>query len=69
MHECASPFTRTDLVLLALGVARRAWSRGERSLHAIVGDEEEGGTWGGADDRAADATVDAAEAAGGEEAF
>jgi hypothetical protein len=42
--------------------------RGEVALYAIVGDEEEGGAWSGADDGGTDACVDAAEAAGGEEA-
>nr|POE72021.1 hypothetical protein CFP56_11897 [Quercus suber] len=37
-------------------------------LHALVADEEEGGAGRAADDRGADAGVDAAEAAGGEEA-
>ena len=42
--------------------------RGEVALYAVVGDEEEGGAWSGADDGGTDACVDAAEAAGGEEA-
>lgn len=40
----------------------------ELLLHALVGDEEQGGARGGADDGAADAIVDSAEAAAGPEA-
>lgn len=40
----------------------------ELLLHALVGDEEEGGAGRGAHDRAADAIVDSAEAARGPEA-
>jgi hypothetical protein len=40
----------------------------ELLLHALVGDEEQGGAGRGADDGAADAIVDSAEAAAGPEA-
>ena len=48
--------------------ARRVASGGEGALYAVVGYEEEGGAGGGAEEGAADAFVDAAEAAGLEEA-
>lgn len=41
---------------------------GERALDAVVGYEEEGCAWGGADDCASNAGVDAFESAGCEEA-
>jgi len=37
-------------------------SLGEVAFHAFIGDEEESGAWGRADDRGADAGVDASEA-------
>lgn len=41
---------------------------GEVALDAVVSDEEEGGAGSGADDCGTDTCIDAAEAAGGEEA-
>lgn len=51
----------------AEGVARGA-PRGEEGFGVFVGDEEEGGAGGGADDSRANASVDAGETAGGAEA-
>lgn len=42
--------------------------RGEGAFEAVVGYEEEGGAWSGADDCGSDACVDAAKTASGEEA-
>ena len=54
---------------LALGIVGYGRGRGrEVSLDGVVGDEEEGCARGGADDGAADAAVDAGEAARGREA-
>lgn len=60
----ASPAARTFDVRLALGIAGDGRGRGrEVALEGVVGDEEESGAGGGADDGAAHAAVDASEAA------
>lgn len=50
-------------------VLRGALAVGESALDAVIGDEEERGARRGADDGRADATVDATEAARGDEAL